>query len=419
MSEHDRTYRVAVIAACPFPCPRGTPIRILRLSEALQRRGHEVEVITYHLSDGTEPPLPVHRTARWPFYRKIAAGPSYQKLLVMDPLLLMRTISVLRKQSFDLIHAHHAEGLLVGLIAGKLLGIPVVFDAHTSLNSELPDYGLGLASSLKRKMGRLFDRLISPRAQQIIVVTPSLRKEMLAVSGITEDRITVASNGVERECFVDASPVVPPHDEGPPRLIYTGSLGPYQRIDLMLDSFTLLLEKRPEARLQIVTEVPDESLGHDIMARGLGKNVEVIYAAFLDLPAYLAAADVAINPRTVCAGIPQKLLNYMAAGVPIVSFAGSAKTLEHEETGLIVPDDDVAAMADACLRLIDDPALAQRLGEAAHDYAKENFDWDHAAQKVEDVYHRLFDGSPSEVRNAKQESANGLMHPVAASQHAE
>ena len=41
--------RIAIVAACPFPLPRGTPVRILRMAEALADRGHEVHVVTYHL----------------------------------------------------------------------------------------------------------------------------------------------------------------------------------------------------------------------------------------------------------------------------------------------------------------------------------------------------------------------------------
>ena len=49
---------------------------------------------------------------------------------------------------------------------------------------------------------------------------------------------------------------------------------------------------------------------------------------------------IALNPRVDCDGLPVKLLNYMATGRAIVSFAGSAEILEHEQTGLVVPSGD-------------------------------------------------------------------------------
>src|SRR5688572_26268730 len=114
----DRPLRVAVIAACPFPFPRGTPIRAHRLSTALVARGHEIHVFTYHLGQKTErETLPIHRSIRVPTYNKVSPGPSYQKLLVVDPLLTATVRSGLTKHRFDIIHAHHHEGLLVGKAA--------------------------------------------------------------------------------------------------------------------------------------------------------------------------------------------------------------------------------------------------------------------------------------------------------------
>ena len=52
-SPNHRSFTVAVVAACPFPAPRGTPIRILRLSEALAARGHRVHVVAYDAGQGT------------------------------------------------------------------------------------------------------------------------------------------------------------------------------------------------------------------------------------------------------------------------------------------------------------------------------------------------------------------------------
>ena len=65
-----------------------------------------------------------------------------------------------------------------------------------------------------------------------------------------------------------------------------------------------------------------------------------------------------------CDGIPQKLLNYMAAGKGIVCSAGSAKLLEHERTGLIVPNGDVDAFAAAIVRLAADPRVLRMRWEA-------------------------------------------------------
>jgi glycosyltransferase involved in cell wall biosynthesis len=96
-----------------------------------------------------------------------------------------------------------------------------------------------------------------------------------------------------------------------------------------------------------------------------------------------------VLPRTACPGIPQKLLNYMAAGKAIVASAGSAKVLEHERTGLVVANGDVNGFADAVLRLAGNPSLRDALGTRARETVEREFSWERAAEMMEPVYARL------------------------------
>src|SRR3569833_2993545 len=74
-------YRIAMIAACPMPARRVTPLRIERLTAALIARGHHVELITYHVSDDAQTlSFPVHRIFRKRVYQRMPAGPNLRKL---------------------------------------------------------------------------------------------------------------------------------------------------------------------------------------------------------------------------------------------------------------------------------------------------------------------------------------------------
>ena len=107
---------------------------------------------------------------------------------------------------------------------------------------------------------------------------------------------------------------------------------------------------------------------------------------FAGVPARLAGAQVAVNPRIDCDGIPQKLLNYMAAGKPTVSFEGSAKILRDGVTGVRVPNGDTEGFARAIHELINDPARAQAMGTAAREEVRTERTWPAAAQKIEHAY---------------------------------
>ncbi len=96
-------------------------------------------------------------------------------------------------------------------------------------------------------------------------------------------------------------------------------------------------------------------------------------------------------PRPQCPGFPVKLLNYMAAGKPIVVFEGSAKGLQHLHSALVVPDHDWQALGHGMLTLLQDPALAHRLGHSARRWAHEHLAWPTLAAKIENVYYELLE----------------------------
>jgi glycosyltransferase involved in cell wall biosynthesis len=373
--------RIAMIAACPFPWPRGTPIRIHRIAEAVARRGHAVHVVTYHLGQElADPPFVVHRIRDVPFYRRTSPGPTFRKLFLLDPMLVRLLRRLHREINFDLVHAHHYEGLLVASHA--LSGVPIVYDAHTLLASELPTYRLALPRRWVRGVAPWLDRHLPRRADRIIAVSETIRHALTTLGASAPGRVHVIPSGVEWERF-PAEWGIPAQA---PTVIFTGNLAPYQGVDLMLQAFALLQARRADARLMIVTASPFTP--YEALARRLGVRaaVDLRRATFPEEPAILAAATVAVNPRVQCDGIPQKLLNYMAAGLPVATFESSAGPLRHEVTGLRVPDGDTVAMADALERLLSDPVLARRLGDAARAQVRREFSWDQVAARVEDVY---------------------------------
>src|SRR5690606_18538000 len=126
-------------------------------------------------------------------------------------------------------------------------------------------------------------------------------------------------------------------------------------------------------------------------ALGIRQHVDVVHTTSEELPAELRAADVAVNPRGPCAGIPQKLMNYMAAGCPVVSFPGPAAPLRPGAPGRLAERSEPAALADGILHLLDHPELARALGHAAREEIRREYSWDRTAEKVEEVYARVLE----------------------------
>jgi glycosyltransferase involved in cell wall biosynthesis len=376
-------YRIAMVAACPMPARRGTPLRIERLSHALWSRGHQIELITYHIADDQQPfEFPVHRIFGKPQYYPLPAGPTFSKIALYDPALAYKLWRVLANGKFDVIHAHHVEGLLAALPSRLHTKLPIVYDAHTMLASELPSYGPKRSRSLVQRFGSWFDHMLPRQADHVVAVTADIQSRLVDEHRMAADRVTVVTNGVEIERFI----VPPPPTDGVVRIIYSGTLAPYQDVDLLLEAFARAWRQRNDLRLVFSVSSSFKTYSAQVARLGIRDAIEVIPDNFEDLPERLAGAAMAVLPRTQCPGIPQKLLNYMAAAKAIVSSAGSAKVVEHERTGLVIPNGDVDAFAKAILRLAANPQYAQELGRAAREHVVAHYSWGQAAERLEHVY---------------------------------
>lgn len=390
----ERPLRIGVIAACPFPYPRGTPIRIQRLAENLARGGHEVHVATYHLGGGgVEAGVRVHRTARVPGYRKLAPGPSLTKLLVIDPLLTLRTARLVRHRALDVLYAHHYEGLLCGLAARRLaLGkalerLPVVYDAHTLLRSELPHYQASPLAAASRAVGGWLDRTLPPRADYVISVSGTIRDRLVGDAIVDPDRIRVISNGVELEMF--EVPEDGAGSNGLRRVVFAGNLAAYQGIDLLLRAFRRVRDRRSDVRLVLASDSPFDPYEPLAAELGVREDIDLVPGAVGGLPELFSRAAVAVNPRPDCDGIPMKLLNYMAGSRPVVSFARSAPGVVHGDTGWLVEGTDVDAFADGILHLLEHPEEARAIGRRARRHVEVHHGWEAAAREAAEIFGQL------------------------------
>ncbi len=354
------------------------------MAESLTARGHHVEIVAYHLGETMEDlPFTIHRIPPVPTYHRLAPGPSYQKLFLVDPLLTASVFRLLKSRRFDVIHAHHYEGLLASLPAAAFFKIPIVFDVHTLLSTELPFYSLGLPRGWLRDLGSWLDRLLPPRADHIVAVTNTIRDKLIQQIGIPAERITTVYTG--HEVQADApKPADSPSAEH--TLIYTGTVETYQGIDLMLRALRKVLDQRPDVRLKIVSSNPLEPFRGLIRDLNLQPNLDLVQSDYFHLPAQLHSGMIALSPRVHCDGLPIKILNYMATGRAIVAFAGSAEILTDRQTGLVVKDDDIDAFAASILELLANPTFARELGRNAQAHVEEFFVWESAVKLLEDVY---------------------------------
>ena len=391
MSEHDarRAYRVAMVAACPFPANYGSPAAIREMSVTLAEMGHGVHVVTY--PHGDELPLggvKVHRAGK--SGKSVRVGPSADKPL-LDLRMVAKLCQVIREENIEIIHGHNYEGALIGAAAKMLTGRPLVYHAVNLMRDELPTYRFIRPAWVAAGVARILDWVTPIPADEIIAVTPELERAL----GGTGKRITMVPCGIRPEMFAGANAEGVRERyglKGRRIVMYTGVNSAFQRIDYLLRAFAVSHTYTPDSVLMVVSPLADEPdlAANKALARELG--IDVIWAGphtLEELPDYLACADVAVVPRCDCPGHPIKLLNYMMAGKAAVCFAGAAKGVTHGIDAWIVPDHDWRALGEAIAMLLRDRELAGRLGANAQRTATEGFDWRRLCERVEEVYGRV------------------------------
>lgn len=392
-------YRVAVVAACPFPSLRGSQVLVRELAAGLAQGGHTVHVVTYPTAQHLAPieRFAIHRVRKLPGLW--TAHPFGWQKIILDLMLAWTLLRVVRTHRIDVIHAHNVEAPLVAFLVRWFTGVPVVYHAHNALADELPCYfRRASARRLARRAGAALDRALARRADAVIALSDRLAA-YLAVRGAA-GKISIVPPAAPR--------LVAPNEPRQPRnaaplVMYGGNLDPYQDLGCLMEAFLRLRAAEPQARLVLVTHRG----AHPRTARRAARLSRQPGVAVEEMPSFaagvrrLAQADVLVCPRGSWSGFPIKVLNYMALGRPIVHARASAHAIEDGVTGLVVDDADSGALARAMLRVVRDPALGAQLGRQARSVSRERFALTKVLNNVVEVYEQVVSGGGDRQRPAR------------------
>ena len=320
--------------------------------------------------------------------------PAYEQIELRFPLVT-DVLARLEADAPDLVHVATPGPIgITGLMAAKLLGIPVVGSYHT----ELGPYALQLTRDpvIAEVTGRYVDWFY--RQCDLVLAPTHGVMTALAARGIGK-RILVWGRGVDT---ADFGPVHRDEDlrsslldRGDTLLLSVGRVSDEKRIDVLLEAFKLLRPSAPGARLLVVGDGPARARLEEGTPEGVAFLGELRGAA---LARIYASADVFCFPSTTDT-FGQVILEAGASGLPTLAVAagGAAELVGHGQTGLLVPPDDPRAFAAALGRLVGDPALRQSLGEGALAVAGRRT-WERSFAELRDAYRIAVHGTPSELR---------------------
>jgi glycosyltransferase involved in cell wall biosynthesis len=362
---------------------QGTQALVGRTCRLLAEAGHDVHLLCYaHARFERTEPFTVHRIADRPRFDSARSGLAWQKP-ILDARVARACRAMCAEISFDLIHAHHYEALLAARLADPRLRLPLLFHLHAMMGPELAGYFPLPLGPAARLAGVALDRSSRRLCDHVLAVSGSVLA-MAVEAGTPPSMITVGLPPA------DAAPEAPPPRPAGTGLlaVYTGNLDAYQGLEVLLRALAMLpRDVASILRLRIATASDPASLARELERLDLDRMVEIQpQDGPEDAWRSLAGADMTVVPRSSPGGFPMKILNSLAAGVPVLADADVCRELAGGEHAWLVDMRDPRALANGLGELARDPRLRERLSAGGKAAAAGPFSAGRYLRSLEEAY---------------------------------
>jgi glycosyltransferase involved in cell wall biosynthesis len=394
----------------------GQGIQVEELSKALARRGAEVRIVAAVRS--REAPLEERSDGvRICRLRCDLPGSGYPRLRrrLWSPTFALRTFFHLlgSRRGIDLVHAHGANDSLYAVwMFGRLLRVPVVFEL-TLVGADDPETvrnSRNWFASVRYALYRRFPGYVA--------ISPALA-EAYCGAGLPESRLRTIPQGVDVERYRPAGHRASLRREigaceKEPLLVFLGSLVARKGIDVLLAAWERIHRHSPSAELWLVglDRFPEDPVAERFLAECLaGLSPSALrrirrFGVREDAERFLQAADVFLFPSRR-EGFGTAIIEAMACGVPcivgelpgITDYIFTAATGDPSESrsaipeGIVVPQDDPVALAEAALALLSSPERAAAIGAAGRARVRAQFDIEQIADQYLSWYAALLPSS--------------------------
>jgi len=303
-----------------------------------------------------------------------------------------RAYRYIRSGRFDVVHTHLLRADLYAGLAGRLAGVEAVVSTVYAIGA--------FRRSQRRRLDGLLDQLTRLWPTHVVCVSQAVKDDCVRRLRWAGSRVSVIHTGID------------PGDYGPdeaarrrirgewglgqatPLIVTVARLSYEKGLPTLVEAAAELAKQHPAAVTAIVGEGPIRAeLDARIASAGLADRVRLV-GFRADVSDVLAAADVFCLPSHM-EGLPNALLEASAVGLPVVAtqVGGIPELVVANETGLLVPPRRPDELADAIARLLDDPPLARRMGQAARRRIVDAFSASAAAGKYQALYESLVTGN--------------------------
>ena len=304
--------------------------------------------------------------------------------------LALRRLFVQKR--YDVVHTHSGKAGLVGRVAAKWARVPLI--VHTIHGPSFYAY----QNPIGNWAFRWAEQAAGACTTKFVSVADAMTEQYLAAGIGTPDKYTTIHSGMDIETFASAR-----RDDS-----FRASLG-IREGDLVVGKIARLFRLKGHEFLfaaapHIVAAAPNvkfllvgdglyrERFERRVTEMGLGSRF--IFAGLVppqEIPRYVAAMDVLVH-LSLREGLPRALPQALACGKPVVAFDedGSREVCLDGQTGFLVPAEDGNAVAGAVIRLLQDSALARRMGTAGRELVKTRFAEARMVQQLDELYRQLW-----------------------------
>jgi glycosyltransferase involved in cell wall biosynthesis len=404
--EASRPLRICLLSYRCDPHCGGQGVYLQNLSRALKVLGHKVEVIAGPPQPNLDNGIPVYQPPSLDLYNpdNLFRMPTLKEL--SQPINLIEWLGVStmgfpepytfglrarrflsnKRQRYDIVHDN--QGLAYALITIKNW-LPTIATVHHPVTVDRK-IAVRSASNIWKKMQQWrwysfigMQKRVARTLSHIITVSKTAGRDISRDFNIPPARFRIIPNGISTDLFYPIPEI--PREKN--RLIVTNSADmPLKGLYYLLKAVAIVSQIQPVKLTVVGTPKKNGYSQRLIQQLGIGNIItftgRIVHEQFVR---EYARATVAVVP-SVYEGFGLPVGEAMACAVPVISTTGGALPEVVGDAGILVPPADPDALAHAILRILEQPQLAQGLGQAGYRRVQQHFTWKKAAEKTVAVY---------------------------------
>lgn len=401
--------KVGFVLSQPFGHSIGTDVRIRGLVEGLSKLGVEVHIITPFVDDSSmsRRHIFVHRSPSlftrlrisnltYRLSKKFLNNPSLCKNIVCRKSLLLKNANsigenvykIVRKLNLDIVQAEQQIASLACINIRKKLDVPVVADFHGIWAEEMVASGVIEHGDDCYKVLFGLEQEIACCADAVTVVSEEMKSYIENSSGNSGNKVVLIPNATFPRA--KSAKIV----EHPSKVIHSGTLHPWENVELFVQGMPFVLKRYPSARFYL-TRKGAKLRKIRRLALELGVFPEFTwFSSSKDFFCFLESCDVGVISSTTniarIMGYPQKLYDYLSVGLPVVAndIGGWTKIIKENRVGVVV-DNDPKAFATGILELLENPKLIHECGQRGIELVRQKLNYYKSAEKLLSLYKHL------------------------------